>query len=231
VETEVIIISGTFAPPFAIQHFPYSTLISFFNNLGYKVYMESIHLLGIGRMEKSLERIEQKYFSEARTRYILVGHSQGGLLALSLASEYPQLVESVEIFGSPLYGTHMAPIWLPFPAIRAMNYRSRWLKQLRDHENLNVHKVHSYFSALDALVVPWVASMVKSGNNHLLVPSQIRSLVEAFGRSIVGDRMDEVDVIDGLAGHIGLVTHPAIIESLSKRYFRPQKPHRLGLVT
>ena len=220
--TEVIIISGTFAPPFAIQHFPYSALIGLFEGLGYKVHMESIHLLGIGRMEKSLETIERKYFSKGDTRYILVGHSQGGLLALSLASEYSELIESVEIFGSPLYGTRMAPIWWPFPAIRAMNYRSRWLKQLRDHENLNVHKVHSYFSALDSLVVPWVASMVKSGNNHLLVPSQLRGIVETFGRAVVGDRMSEVEVIYGTAGHIGLVLHPAIIASLSRRY---QKLH------
>lgn len=216
--TEVIIISGTFAPPFAIQHFPYSTIIKFFEELGYKVHMESIRLLGIGRMENALERIEQKYFLDSPSSYILVGHSQGGLLALSLASEYPQRVESVEIFGSPLYGTRMAPIWLPFPAIRAMNYRSRWLKQLRYHDSLNVHKVHSYFSALDALVVPWVASMVKSGNNHLLVPGAIRALAVAFGKAVVGDRMDEVELISASAGHIGMLMHPAVIDNLRLRY-------------
>jgi pimeloyl-ACP methyl ester carboxylesterase len=216
--TEVIIISGTFAPPLGNNFYPYSSLVKLFESAGYKVHLETIRLLGIGRMESSLEKIEQKYFQKNDSNYILLGHSQGGLLALSLASEYSYRVESVEIFGSPLYGTRLAPMWFPFPAIRAMNYRSRWLKQLREHENLNAQKVHSYFSALDTMVVPWIASMLKDGNNHLLVPKRIEGVVKNTAKLLVGDRIDGVDIIHGCGGHLAIVSHPAVLASIASRY-------------
>lgn len=215
---EVIIISGTFAPPHVIKYYPYSTLISFFEGLGYKVHIEGIRLLGLGRIENALERIEQRYFADNDKKYILVGHSQGGLLALSLAAEYPSRVSSVEVLGTPLYGTRIAPVWLPIPPAEIMNYQSRWLKQLRDHQNLNVHKVHSYFSALDILVVPWFASAVKEGNNHLLVPENLKIPAILVGKMFLGERIKTVEIIHGLGGHIKIVSHPAIIASLSKRY-------------
>lgn len=215
---EVIIISGTFAPPFGIRQYPYFALTNFFESRGHKVHVEGIRLLGLGRIEKSLEKIEERYFKGNDKRYILVGHSQGGLLALSLAAEYADRVDAVEILGAPLYGTRIAPVWLPLPPAEIMNYRSRWLKQLRDHQSLNVHKVHSYFSAVDILVVPWFASVVKDGNNHLLVPSQLQSPASLVGKIFLGERIKTVEVIHGLGGHIKIVSHPAVLSSLAKRY-------------
>ena len=60
--------------------------------------------------------------------------------------------------------------------------------------------------------------MVKSGNNHLLVPGAIRALAVAFGKAVVGDRMDEVELISASAGHIGMLMHPAVIDNLRLRY-------------
>lgn len=216
---EVIIISGTGAPPFGIRHYPYAKLIRCFEQVGYVVHLENIYHLGIDRMDRSLLHLQKRYFSPQDQRhYIVCGHSQGGLLALALANEYPNRVTSVEIFGAPLYGTRIAPIWLPLPAVRAMNHRSRWLKKLRTHENFNPTKVHSYFSALDVLVVPWVASMVKGGNNYLVLPSQIESVVLAAGRAMLGDRIEEVELLHGTTGHIGLVTHPTVLGHMAGRY-------------
>lgn len=216
---EVIIISGTGAPPFGIRHYPYAGLIRMYEQAGYVVHLENIYHLGIDRMDRSLGHLQRRYFSpQDRRRYIVCGHSQGGLLALALANEHPDRVVSVEIFGTPLYGTRIAPIWLPLPAVRAMNHRSRWLKELRGHENLNTAKVHSYFSALDVLVVPWVASMVKGGHNYLVLPSQIEGLVLAAGRAMLGDRIEEVEILHGSTGHIGLVTHPAVLGNVAGRY-------------
>lgn len=215
---EVIIISGTFAPPFGIRRYPYAGLTSFFEDRGYIVHLESIRLLGLGRIENALERIEQRYFADSDKRYILVGHSQGGLLALSLAAEYADRIDAVEVLGTPLYGTRIAPFWLPIPPAEIMNYRSRWLKQLRDHENLNVHKVHSYFSAVDIMVVPWFASVVKDGNNHLLVPKDLEAAALVVGRLFLGERISVVEVLHGYGGHIKIVNHPAVMLSLAERY-------------
>ncbi len=216
---EVIIISGTGAPPFGIRHYPYAGLIRQFEAAGYTVHLENIYHLGIDRMDRSLQHLQKRYFSpQDRRRYIVCGHSQGGLLALALGNEYPDKVVAIELFGAPLYGTRIAPIWLPLPAVRAMNHRSRWLKELRGHENLDTAKVHSYFSALDVLVVPWVASMVKGGHNYLMLPSQIEGLVLAAGRAMLGDKIEEVEILHGTTGHIGLVTHPTVLGHLAGRY-------------
>lgn len=216
---EVIIISGTGAPPFGIRHYPYAGLIRLYEQAGYIVHLENIYHLGIDRMEKSLQHLQKRYFSDQdRRTYIVLGHSQGGLLALALGNDHPDKVVAMEIFGTPLYGTRIAPIWLPLPAVRAMNHRSRWLQSLRRHENLQVTKVHSYFSALDALVVPWVASMVKGGHNHLVVPSQIEGAVLSLGRAMLGDRIAEAEVVHGTTGHIGLVTHPTVLGNVAERY-------------
>lgn len=226
---EVIIISGTGAPPFGIRHYPYAGLIRQFEQAGYVVHLENIYHLGIDRMDRSLQHLQKRYFSpQDRRRYIVCGHSQGGLLALALANEYPSRVTSVEIFGTPLYGTRIAPIWLPLPAVRAMNHRSRWLKELRGHENLDPAKVHSYFSVLDVLVVPWVASMVKDGHNYMVLPSQIEGLVLAAGRAMLGDRIDEVEILHGSTGHIGLVTHPTVLGNVAGRY--PQGAKKLAVI-
>ncbi len=216
--TEVLIISGTFAPPFGMKLYPYSGLVGFFEEAGYKVHMESIRLFGIGQVEKSIEHIRRKYFAESDSDYILVGHSQGGILALSLASEHPQRVRSVEIFASPVYGTMLASLGMLSPALRAMNFRSLWLRGMRKHEDFDSTKVHSYFSALDAMVVPWIASMVKDGHNYLLVPWPMEPAALMLGQAMVGDRIYEVEILHGTGGHLAIVNHPAIFKSLSARY-------------
>jgi pimeloyl-ACP methyl ester carboxylesterase len=170
-------------------------------------------------MDRSLVHLQRRYFSpQDHRRYIVVGHSQGALLALALANEHPDRVVSVEAFGMPAYGTKIAPLWLPLPAVRAMNPRSRWLKDLRGHQDLDTSKVYSYFSALDVLVVPWVASMVKGAHNYLVLPSQIEGLVLTAGRAMLGDRIEEVEILHGTTGHIGLVTHPSVLGSVATRY-------------
>lgn len=221
---EVIIISGTGAPPLGIRHYPYARLVSIYQQAGYTVHLESIYHLGIGRMERSLLHLQRRYFdSQDKRHYIILGHSQGGLQALALGNEHPDRVESIEIFGTPLYGTRVAPLWVPIPAVRAMNFRSRWLQGLRHHKNFDALKVHSYFTALDALVVPWVASIVDGGHNHLLVPSQIEGTVLGLGRAMLGDRIEQVRILHGTGGHIKLVSHPAILHDIARRYATNKK--------
>ena len=216
---EVIIISGTFAPPFGIKHYPYAKLIELFEKIGLSVHLESIPLLGIGRIDSSLSQLTERYFYHGKeTEYILVGHSQGGLLALALANHFPDRVISVEVFGSPFYGTRLAPTWFPFPSIKAMNHRSRWLSELRKNQNLDPSKVHSYFSALDALVVPWFASMVDGGNNYLVVPRHLENFALVAAQMAIGDKISRINIIYATVGHVSLVNSPAVIHSVSVRH-------------
>ena len=165
----------------------------------------------VGIADGAFAAIRRKYFAESDSDYILVGHSQGGILALSLASEHPQRVRSVEIFASPVYGTMLASLGMLSPALRAMNFRSLWLKGMRKHEDFDSTKVHSYFSALDAMVVPWIASMVKDGHNYLLVPWPMEPAALMLGQAMVGDRIYEVEILHGTGGHLAIVNHPAIL--------------------
>jgi pimeloyl-ACP methyl ester carboxylesterase len=215
---EVLIISGTGAPPFGLEIF-YGGMIGIFHKAGHTTHVRNIYHMGIGRLDRALEELEKCYFSsDDNRRYIVVGHSQGGLLALAIANLYPDRVVGVELFGAPLYGTRLAPVWAPIAAGRAMSSRSRWLHQLRHHENLDPARVHSYFSALDPLVVPWVASFVKDGHNHLLVPRRLKWPMLAVGRKMIGERIDEAEMLHGTGGHLKLISHPAVLESLGVRY-------------
>ncbi len=225
---EVLIISGTGAPPFGLEIF-YGIMISVFQAAGHVTHVRNIYHMGIGRLDRSLLELEKCYFSpDDSRRYILVGHSQGGLLALALANLYPDKVLEVKLFGAPLYGTRLAPVWAPIAAGRAMSPRSRWLSELRHHENLDPSKIHSYFSALDPLVVPWVASFVKDGHNYLLVPKRLERAALLTGRLMIGDRIREAEVLRGKGGHLKLISHSVVMESLA--ICHPPLPAQLELV-
>ena len=46
----------------------------------------------------------------------------------------------------------------------------------------------------------------------------ISGLVLAAGRAMLGDKIEEVEILHGTTGHIGLVTHPTVLGHLAGRY-------------
>lgn len=75
--------------------------------------------LGTASTQESVDKVARTLESPS----ILVGHSQGGLVATALAFQHPELVKGVVSLGAPFYGTRLASPLLPFAGLRNM---SRW---------------------------------------------------------------------------------------------------------
>src|SRR5207247_369400 len=62
----------------------------------------------------------------------LVGHSLGGVVAWALAQEYPEAVDTVEVWGAPLRGTGVARFFARISAVQEARFLSPdrgWLQR------------------------------------------------------------------------------------------------------
>jgi triacylglycerol lipase len=87
---------------------------------------------GLDHVDASLRRLEQR-LEDGESRVLLVGHSQGGLVAALMGKRRPDLVAGVISVGGPLHGTPLAPA-LPNPfalAVRCMARGSSWVRELQ----------------------------------------------------------------------------------------------------
>lgn len=205
-DTTVVIFMGTFCPQLAA--FAYAKLAGLFEARGYRVQILAIPKLGLGRIDDAADELARRVFVPGSSgRFILVGHSQGSLLALHLARYYPHRVLAVFCFGAPFHGTRLANLgrilWLP--AIRTMAAHSRFLRELREDQTYTAENVHSLFSVLDELVVPWFASTVAGAHNVVMAPAWMHGLLIRAGLT----RSHGIELVDGWADHLGVIWHAA----------------------
>lgn len=220
---EVIIISGTFAPPpiFGLRVF-YSGTTKPFEATGHTVHVENLLHLGLGNPAKAKARLEDKHFHpDDGRKFILIGHSQGGSHALDLANTYPKRVEKVVLLGAPGYGTRLAPVRVPIPAVRALSTPSRWLQGIRHHDNFDPTKVVSIFTAGDLLVFPWTSSIVDGAQNYLVVPKIFEWPAVGLGRILVQKKMDSVQVLHGTTEHACLPIVRVVQDVIHQFCIRP----------
>ena len=199
--TTVVILMGTFVPQ-KLQ-FVYGPLADIFKARGYEVKVVGLPSWGLSSLDDAANTLDESIFTAgADARYILVGHSQGGVHALDLASRHPDSVLAIFNFATPHHGTRLASISRWIPATRDMNSHSLHLHNLRalnyDHE-----RIHSLFTVFDEFVVPWFASSIHGARNVVLAPSIIHGLLGRVGFK----RSPEVQLVHGYAGHLLVIWH------------------------
>ena len=88
-------------------------------------------------------------------RVSLIGHSQGGLVATSIAQERPDLVDTVLTLGAPFKGTVTAYLNYAVPSCRQMVPGSKFLKELNGKGFPKDVRFISICSTYDHLIIPW----------------------------------------------------------------------------
>jgi len=202
--TTVVILMGTFVPQ-KLQ-FVYSPLVDIFTGRGYDVKVVGLPSWGLSSLDDAANTLDELIFTAgADERYILVGHSQGGVHTLDLATRHPDSVLAVFNFAAPHHGTRLANLgyWVTWmPAVRGMKAHSTHLHNLRtldyDHE-----RIHSLFTVFDEFVVPWFASSIHGAHNVVLAPSIMHGLLGRVGFK----RSPEVQLVHGYAGHLLVIWH------------------------
>lgn len=206
--TSVEIYMGTFV----LQQWEavYRPLAQLFAERGYPVRIHGLPRAGLGALDEASDELASSVFvGHPEQRFILVGHSQGGLHAFHHAKYYPASVEAVFAFGTPFHGTRLANlgrVLRMLPAVRGMAAHSRTLREWREDVSYIADNIYSLYSVLDELVVPWVASTVKGGHNVILCPKAIHWLLIRAGFR----RSRGIELVDGWAEHLGVIWHPAL---------------------
>jgi triacylglycerol lipase len=99
-------------PGFLGSDFYLSNLNTWLNRIGYKAYLSGIGLNAECPnllIERRLIQTVQKAVAETGRKIHLIGHSLGGVMARSVASQRPQDVASVITLGSPFRGSVAHP--------------------------------------------------------------------------------------------------------------------------
>ncbi|MBP9826990.1 alpha/beta fold hydrolase [Candidatus Saccharibacteria bacterium] len=203
--TTVIIIMGTFVP--RPLRFVYTPLADIFRERGYRVRTLGIPCLGLGSLDGAADALEQRVFTDdPDEKFIFVGHSQGGVHTLDLASRHPEKVLAVFNFAAPHHGTRLANLgsWVAWvPAIRGMAAHSQHLHELRGVKAFEEENIHSLFTVFDQLVVPWFASGMLGAQNVVLVPKTLQRLLKGAGLT----RSNGTELIHGYADHLFIIWH------------------------
>lgn len=126
-----------------------------------------------------------------REKVSLIGHSQGGLLAVSLAQNYPDLIETVIALGTPFQGTYSAYAQYPITSCRQMCPGSAYLQELKEKGFPSRVSFYAVASRYEHIILPW---------HHALIPEK-----ENCHNIIVSDK-----------GHASLISAKELIADLLK---------------
>lgn len=97
-------ISGTLAPPPSrVYYEPILRVCYKYSRTN--TFFETIFLLGLGDIIRAVDELDKKYFVGNNNTFVLLGHSQGGLIASLLAMRYPTRVKAVIAIATPFKGT------------------------------------------------------------------------------------------------------------------------------
>lgn len=122
-DIKIMLIGGTLAPAMS-QGFYYNLLINALEQLGHKVVFVSIDKLGLGDIDIATQVIASEHLIGKKTKWIVLGHSQGGKIAALLGARYYKKVWGVITLAAPLLGTTWTdPLSMPVRlAVEGINH-------------------------------------------------------------------------------------------------------------
>jgi triacylglycerol lipase len=178
--------------------------------IGYRSYLSEI-----GRNADCLDLLVdrlmqtiQKAYDETHGTVHLIGHSLGGVLALSAASLRPDIVASVITLGSPFRGIRSHPIVLEMSKV----VRERIRSARRDLSKPACFTGYCDCDAVAALQIPCPHSI-----RHTAVYTKTDGIVD--WRVCVSD--DPATNVEVHSTHIGLVFNPWVYELIASRLAQP----------
>ena len=179
--------------------------------IGYRSYLSDI-----GRNADCLDLLVdqllntiQKAFTETRGKVHLIGHSLGGVLALSAASLRPDIVASVITLGSPFRGIRSHPMVLEMSKV----VRARVRSARRDQTKPACYTGYCDCDAVNALHTPCPRTV-----SHTAVYTKTDGIVD--WRVCVND--DPRANVEVNSTHVGLVFNPWVYELIARRLAQKQ---------
>lgn len=222
--TVVVVVCGTLVADIYAS-LVYGPLANHLRQRGYEVRVLAIPKLGLGPMEEALESMALGLLSEypdPATRFIMLGHSQGGSHCIGLLRRLKgRVIKPVIPIAAPHHGTRLANVGLPLrflpESFRQMAAHSSYLRWLREAEEaveeFGEVEVINLMTLFDELVWPFLASKLKGAENIVLAPSWTHSTLKRLGMR----RSKGIELVDGLAEHVFIMRHPAIFVLVDKQ--------------
>jgi pimeloyl-ACP methyl ester carboxylesterase len=154
------IIAGTFCPPAAARRI--------YGPMALAIGAEILTLprLGMGHTRRSADAVAEML--PQGEWFELVGHSQGGMVALDLATRAGSRVRRCVTLGAPLGGTSWSPTWAPFSSARCMAPGSRYMAEVRARPGRQWSLMHCVAGSRDRLVLPESAAHMPRAWNYVL---------------------------------------------------------------
>lgn len=151
------------------------------------------------------------------TQVILIGHSQGGLVAVECALQRPDKVVHVIALSTPFHGTRTANLIAPFCrhlflAVRDMSVGSRYMARLSPRLIEVAPRLTTIYLHNDILVQPFDSSHVDGADNWLIASATDFASVSNAHQ----DTQRLGCVVARIMGHITEVFDPIILRALNK---------------
>ncbi len=235
-------ISGTLAPPPSKPY--YEPILRVCNkHSGSNTYFETIFLLGLGDIIRAVDELDKKYFIGNDNTFVLIGHSQGGLIASMLAMRHPNRVKAVIALATPFKGTTWVdPINMPIrgaiEAITRLTFgRVRLRPTLRQIvvpilpivRDLGAHSevCESIVEYLEEQIAGHKTYAIIGSNDMLVFPHQSANPIGPMVTSyIVTPRGEyqrllsvlphDITHIDSRAGHLSIVINPKVLKLIDE---------------
>lgn len=217
-DAKCLVIGGTLAPWICERPY-YGKILAVPEAMGIDTEYTSIRLLGLGDIERATDHIAQTHFENSQAPRVLIGHSQGVIIAGLLAMRYPDVVRTVIALAGPYKGT----AWTD-PQSMATKVAIEALDQLsRGVIKLKPRLPRSRFSKLVGRCVPIVDGL--SSDSVVLAKLKLHLQTQAIGpitHSIIAN--DDRFVIPSRSAHPDgpmvrkyLAAHPDIHHHLHGR--------------